>query len=78
MTGRKNSKSREVGKVFDEMKDVQSEEMSIIKRSQPSVEIKKDAKGIKSFVVKVYRDDPVEAAKEAVKVVKQLEEEFGE
>ena len=56
----------------------ENNEQEIMKRSQPSVEIKKDAKGQVSFTVKVYRDSPVAAAKEAKEVFADLEKKFNE
>jgi len=57
--------------------EVVAEEMSMMKRSQPSVEIKKDAKGQLSYTVKVYDDDPMEAAIKAREVIEKLEKEIG-
>jgi len=56
--------------------EVVEEEVSIMKRSQPSVEIKQDSKGNVTFSVKVYDDSPSEAKKEASKVFKELSKEF--
>lgn len=58
--------------------EVVAEEMSMMKRSQPSVEIKKDAKGQLSYTVKVYDDDPMEAATKGMEVMKTLTEKMGE
>ena len=58
--------------------EVVAEEMALMKRSQPSVEIKKDAKGQLSFTVKVYDDDPMEAATKGMEVMKTLTEKMGE
>lgn len=52
------------------------EEVNIMKRSQPSVEIKQDAKGNVSFAVKVYDDSPSKAKIEAVKVFQALQDEM--
>ena len=57
--------------------EVVAEEMALMKRSQPSVEIKKDAKGQLSYTVKVYDDDPMEAAIKAREVIEKLEKEIG-
>lgn len=69
MSGRAKSEPKE---------DIVSDEMAIMKRSQPSVEIKQDAKGIISFTVKVYHDDPLAAAKKACEVIEELQKETGE
>lgn len=45
-------------------------------RSQPSVEIKRDAKGQVQYTVKVYHDDPSMAFEEAQKVMKWLDEAY--
>jgi len=52
------------------------QESAVMKRSQPSVEIKKDAKGNVSFTVKVYDDSPVDAATRAKEVFGTLWEHF--
>ena len=57
--------------------EVVAEEMALMKRSQPSVEIKKDAQGQLSYTVKVYDDDPMEAAIKAREVIEKLEKEIG-
>ena len=47
-----------------------------LKRSQPSVEIKKDAKGNVSHTVKVYGDDVMEAMERACEVGDALNTRF--
>lgn len=47
---------------------------AIVLRSQSSVEITKDAKGNIKFCIKVYDDNPFEAAKKATEIYEQLEE----
>jgi len=52
------------------------QELAIMKRSQPSVELKQDAKGGVSFTIKVYDDDPEAAAETAKKVFDDLNSKF--
>jgi len=52
------------------------EEMAVMKRSQPSVEIKRDAKGQISYTVKVYNDDPEKAREMALTEIEALDEHF--
>ena len=51
-------------------------ELAIMKRSQPSVEIKQDAKGNVSFAVKVYDDDPKKARERASTEFGELVKDF--
>ena len=44
-----------------------------LKRSQPSVEIKRDGKGNVSFAVKVYGDDVMDAMERACEVASMLD-----
>jgi hypothetical protein len=48
-----------------------------LKRSQPSVELKRDAKGNMTIVVKSYADDVSQAADFAVDVYDKLCEQYG-
>lgn len=52
------------------------EEWALMKRSQPSVEIKRDGKGAFSFTVKVYDDDPAKAREAAVEQAELLDKQF--
>lgn len=57
---------------------LEEEGFSLMKRSQPSVEIKKDAKGNYSWTVKVYDDDVMAAQKKAAKAIAELEADYGD
>ncbi len=46
---------------------------AVLTRSQPSVLIKRDGKGVLSYEVKAYADEMIEALNEAVAAVRQLE-----
>jgi hypothetical protein len=48
----------------------------VLKRSQPSVEIKRDAKGQLSYTIKVYADDIQTAVKQAVEFQRGLDKEL--
>jgi hypothetical protein len=49
------------------------EQEATLARSQPSVTIKRDGKGVLSYEVKAYADDMIEALNEAVMAVRRLE-----
>lgn len=56
----------------------EDEGFSLMKRSQPSVEIKKDSKGNVSWSVKVYDDDVMVAQKKAAKAFAEMEADYGD
>jgi len=56
--------------------EVVAEELAVVKRSQPSVEIKRDAKGNVSYTVKVYDDDPEVAVAMALDAIAELDRKF--
>jgi len=71
-----SGKSKKKKVVEDEA--AEEEGFSLMKRSQPSVEIKKDAKGNISWTVKVYDDDVMEAQERAAEAFAQLEKDYGD
>lgn len=49
------------------------EQEAVLTRSQPSVTIKRDGKGSRSYEVKAYADNMIDALKEAAMAVRNLE-----
>lgn len=67
---------KKVAKKISRGEDIGSPDAMIV-RSQSSVEIERDAKGNVKFKIKVYLDDPMLAAAEALKVKNLLDEKLG-
>jgi hypothetical protein len=57
--------------------DINQPEVTLVK-SQSSVQIETDSKGIKKYSVKVYDDDPYKAACIALEIVERVEEKLNE
>ena len=56
---------------------VKNEPSTVNTESRSSIEITTNSRGITTYKVKVYNDDPVIAANLAVQITEQLKKKFG-
>ena len=77
-------KAKEPQKVIPKKKDIKvhkvkvafEEPLEIMQSGMSSVELKRDAKGITQFTVKVYASTAKDASTDATKVYKDLDKQF--